>query len=414
MIGNGNRVIGGGNVVIGGGNHVNIGSGNVIGNRPAWDSGGWNRSGWGIGGSWQDQWHNHCINPRYGWYNGCWHGYWGSGWYAPLAWAAVGWGLGSWTSGWGYGTAYYNPYYAAPAATVVAPYDYSQPVVVNNYISSDSDSGGGAPPAPPPTADSQAAQIFDAGLAQFKAGDYRGALASFDAALQKSPGDPVVHEVRALTLFALGDYKPAAAALNSLLSSAPGMDWTTMSSLYGNDDDYTAQLRRLESYCRANPTDAAAEFVLAYHYLTLDAKDAAVKMLKQVVANQPQDATAKRMLDALSPAEPPAPAVAAPDVAAPANAPETDLVGTWQAKAGNVAIELTITADSQFTWKATQPGKPPTELKGDLTSTDDELDLSSKDQGSMAGKVKSGGPNQWTFTLQGEPPSSPGLTFARI
>src|SRR5262249_6800265 len=154
----------------------------------------------------------------------------------------------------------------------------------------------------------------------------------------------------ALTLFALGDYKPAAAALNSLLSSAPGMDWTTMSSLYGNTDDYQTQLRKLEQYCRSNPKDASAYFVLAYQYLVIGSKDAAVKALKVVVKNQPQDATAKRMLDALAPVAEaaPAPSATAADTA------QTDLVGGWRAKADGTTIDLSITQDSKFDWKATQ------------------------------------------------------------
>jgi tetratricopeptide (TPR) repeat protein len=324
----------------------------------------------------------------------------------------VGWGLGSLTSGWGYGTSYYNPYYSQPVAAATAPYDYSQPVVVNNYVSSDAPvDGAPAEPAPETTESQQATKLFDEGLALFKAGDYRGALAKFDAALQKLPGDPVVHEVRALTLFALGEYKPAAAALNSFLSSAPGMDWTTMSSLYGNTADYQTQLRKLEQYCKSNPKDASAYFVLAYQYLVIDSKDAAVDALKVVVKNQPKDATAKRMLDALSPAAPssaPAPAPAAE------GAPETDLVGTWRAKAGDTTIDLTIGEDSQFTWKAVQAGKPAAQLQGQLTSTSDELQLESKDQGSMAGTVKSLGPDNWQFALSGAPPADTGLSFARV
>src|SRR6185295_15998116 len=128
-------------------------------------------------------------------------------------------------------------------------------------------------PAPEQTPEAeQALNLFEGGLAQFKAGDYKTALASFDGALRKLPNDPVVHEVRALTLFALGDYKPAAAALDSLLSSAPGMDWTTMSGLYGNVDDYKAQLANLQRYCKANPNDPASHFVLAYQALVLDSK----------------------------------------------------------------------------------------------------------------------------------------------
>jgi tetratricopeptide (TPR) repeat protein len=407
----------GNKVNIGGGNNL-VGGGNVIGNRPGWDHGNWSNPGWGWGGGggWAGNWHNNCINGHHGWYNGCWGGYWGSNWYAPLAWGAVGWGLGSLTSGWGYGTGYYNPYYVQPVAAATVPYDYSQPIVVNNYVSSDGESGDATAQAVAQTPESeQALKLFDDGLAQFKSGDYRAALTNFDAALQKLPGDPVVHEVRALTLFALGEYKPAAAALNSFLSSAPGMDWTTMSSLYGNVDDYQVQLRTLEQHCKSNPNDASAYFVLAYQYLAIGSKDAAVNALEVVVKNQPKDYTAKRMLDALAPPEQLAAAAPTP-AAAPAggDAPQTDLVGNWRAKAGNTTIDLAISEDSQFAWKSTQSGKPPVELKGQLASTGNELALESKDQGSMTGSVKSLGPDKWQFALSGAPPSDPGLSFERL
>ena len=399
----------GGRPGIGDGN-INIGNNVNIGNRPGWDHGNWNNPGWGWGGGgWAGNWHNNCIRPHYGWYNGCWNGYWGSNWYAPLAWGAVGWGLGAWTTGWGYGSAYYNPYYVSGAS---APYDYSQPVVVNNYVSSDAASGDAtAQPAQESPDSEQATKLFDEGLAQFKSADYRGALAKFDAALEKLPGDPVVHEVRAVTLFALGDYKPAAAALNAFLSSAPGMDWTTMSSLYGNVDDYQSQLRKLEAFCRSNPNDASAYFVLAYQYLVIGDKDAAVSALQVVVKNQPKDATAKRMLDALAPAEKsPAPAA----TIAGQEAPQTDLVGNWRAKAGDTTIDLAIADDSHFTWKATQGGKPTAELKGQLASTSDELVLDSADQGSMAGSVKSHRAGQMAVRLERCPAIGSGTDVLRV
>jgi tetratricopeptide (TPR) repeat protein len=400
-----------------GDNNFNVGNRVNVGNRPNWDNNNWNRPDWGWGGGgWAGHWHDNCIRPHYGWYNGCWNGYWGSNWYAPLAWGAVGWGLGSLTSGWGYGTSYYNPYYAEAASV---PYDYSQPVVVNNYAPTDTTAttdASAAPPEPAPDSpEAQATKLFDAGLAQFKSGDYRGALANFDAALAKLPGDPVVHEVRAVTLFALGDYQASAAALNSFLSSAPGMDWTTMSSLYGNVDDYQAQLRKLEQFCQAHPKDAAAFFVLAYQYLVIGSKDSAVKALQVVVKNQPQDSTARRMLNALAPATatPPAPAEVA---AAPAESegPQTDLVGNWRAKAGDTTIDLAVTADSQFTWKATQKGKPPVQLSGELAAAGNELTLDSQKQGAMAGTVKSLSADRWQFVLDGAPASDPGLSFARV
>lgn len=321
-----------------------------------------------------------------------------------MAWGAVGWGLGTWTSSWGYGAAYANPYYNN---ALVTPYDYSQPVALYDYSSVNNYYEGGEGD-PPSDVEQQAQTSFDKGLAEFYDGGYSTALKLFDKALAELPGDPVVHEVRALALFAVGKYDEAAAALNSLLSSAPGMDWTTMSSLYGHPDHYSNQLRKLENYCRDHATDAASHFVLAYHYLVLGEKDDAAEELQVVVASQPQDVTAKRMLDALAPSK------AAPPAPSSSSGAQTDLVGAWQAKADGTVIDLTIDAESRFVWKATQSGKPPVELSGSLSSTEESLDLDAGQQGVMSGQVSSGGPDSWRFDLAGSPPSAPGLEFRRV
>jgi len=406
-IGNGNNIIGGGNTIIGGGNNINV-------NRPGWgvDPGFSNRPGNRWNNHWHNNWQNHCVHPRYrGWYNGCWSGgMWGNYWYAPLAFGATVWGLGAMTANYGYGVAYENPYYEPVAAPA---YNYSQPVVINNYVSSDAT--GGESQATADAQSSESAQMFDSALEAFKSGDYSSALARSDNALKQQPKDPVIHEVRALCLFALGKYQPAAATLNSLLASAPGMDWTTMSGLYGNADDYTTQLRALESHLRANPKDASASFVLAYHYLVLGETKPAIKALKMVVEQQPKDGTAKRMLDALSAsdeedaAEKPMP----PD--SPDAPPATDLVGTWTAKANKTTVELTIDEDSNFVWKASTPGQDVQEIRGTTETTAETLELTSDnpDQGIMAGKVKSGGADKFTFQFTGSPSSDPGLAFTR-
>ncbi|SFJ24710.1 tetratricopeptide repeat protein [Planctomicrobium piriforme] len=395
---------------------------NIIGNRPGWDrpGNGWNQPGWGWGGNgggWRGNWHNYGVNPRYGWYNGAWGGYWGSNWYSPLVWGGLGWGLGAYTSGWGSGYGYYNPYYASNVPSY-AVYNYTQPVAVSTYVQDDPSQSAVINSTP---------TALDQGLALFKAGDYQKAMTYFDLAIKENPGDAVAHEVRALGLFALGDYQAAAAVLNSLLTSAPGMDWTTMSGLYGNVNDYSVQLRALESYCQAHPTDAAAYFVLAYHYLVTGYKEEAANALKVVVANQPKDVTARRMLDALVPpaAQPPAQSTSPlptpsalpplPDPNAPAaNGPETDLVGTWRATAGGTTIDLTISEDSKFTWTATQSGQAPIKLTGDLVSSSDAVEFQNAEQGTMAGRVTSKGPDAWQFNLTGAPANDPGLSFARV
>jgi Flp pilus assembly protein TadD len=326
----------------------------------------------------------------------------------------------------GYGSGgYVNPYYSSIPATVVAssPYDYSQPVVVNNYVTNDgdltnsSDAQGGVGGTSSATATSASDPMVDDALNAFKAGDYAAALAGFDKALKLTPNDSVIHEVRALTLFALGRYPEAAATLNAVLAVAPGMDWTTISNVYGSVDAYTQHLRKLEDFCKSHPGDAAAHFVLAYHYIVGGHAEMAAEALKVVVAKQPGDMVAERLLEALqppTPAEAPAPAQAAatPSPAAPA-APETDLVGRWKASGGGDTVELTITAESTFTWKSAPQGKPAVELSGTIETAADAIALVSEKAGTMTGQVKSLGADAFEFSLPGAPTGTKPLRFDR-
>lgn len=435
-IGDGNNFWNSGNINSGNWNNLvnnnnNFNNFNV--NRP-WGGGGWAGGGWGYpgygggyggwgypgyGGGWGNAWHGGCVNPHYGWYNGSW----GGGWWAPFAVGAATWGLAStvanWGLGygaWGYNTSYANPYYTSiPAAVVAAsPYDYAQPVAVTTYAAPAADVVAQAPtetPAPPADTVTEAERVFDDALARFKAGDYTAALAGCDKAVRLSPQDSIVHEVRALALFALARYPEAAATLNSILASAPGMDWTTMSGLYGSVDAYTAQLRKLEEFCRTRPGDAAAHFVLAYHYLAGGHNDLAADALRVVVAKQPGDAVAKQLLAALEP--PPAEAADAESTAATPTGPETDLVGTWQATAGGDTVTLTIKEDSTFTWKAAPKGKPAVEITGTIETSRDAIAMVSEKAGTMGGKVVSKGPDAFEFSLAGGPPGAKPLVFQR-
>ena len=135
---------------------------------------------------------------------------------------------------WGVGPVFVNPHFVP----VSGGFDYSQPIVINNIVSAEATADATA------TSENEAAlQLFDDGIMLFKAGQPEAALAKFNAALKDLPGDPVLHEVKALALFALGRFRESAAVLNALLAVAPGMDWTSMSNLYGDVDEYTQQLR---------------------------------------------------------------------------------------------------------------------------------------------------------------------------
>jgi len=424
MIGGGNRPDGGNRPIIGGGNNLvnRPGGGNNfvnINNRPGWGLGDGGRPGYG---NWADHWNNRCVNSHHnGWYHGCWSGNWGNSWYVPMVAGATAWGLNALLPSWGYGYgySYSNPYYVESA---MPAYDYAQPIAVNTYdtpsadASGDSTSDQQAPAESPQT--TEAYRRFDQALAAFKKGDYSNALQLDQQAIQKSPQDPVMHEVAALCMFATGDYAGAAAILNNLLAVAPGMDWTTMSGLYGDAEDYTTQLRALEARCRKERQDAAAAFVLAYHYLVIGNSDSAVNALNHVVSLKPGDLVAKKMLAALRPpaastAEPARPDQPA-DSPPPQAGPTTDLVGRWRAERNGDRFELSIDENSQFTWKATPKGKPTVTLTGTMAAAGDAILLQSKDQGTMAAQVKSGGADQFQFIAAGSPPDDKGIVFQRI
>ena len=170
-------------------------------------------------------------------------------------------------------------------------YNYSQPI-----------STTAAPPEPPVV--DQATSAFDQAREAFKAGDYANALQLVQPALAQMPNDTTMHEFLALVLFAQGKYDQAAAPLYAVLSVGPGWDWTTLSGMYPDVETYTAQLRTLEAYVRANPNSAHARFVLAYQYLCQGHDANAIAQLKQVVKLQPGDTLSAQLV---ARSQPPAP-----------------------------------------------------------------------------------------------------------
>jgi cytochrome c-type biogenesis protein CcmH/NrfG len=99
-------------------------------------------------------------------------------------------------------------------------------------------------------------------------------------------------------LFALGDFQQAAGTIYAVLAAGPGWNWETLVSLYDNVATYTGQLRALETHVRDNPEDAAATFLLAYHYITMGHLENAVKKLEQVTRLLPDDQLSAQLLEA--------------------------------------------------------------------------------------------------------------------
>jgi len=270
-----------------------------------WNNGNWNGNNW-HGNNWNySGWNRPYVYGRpYFWnyYRPWYHGNWG-GWYArPYFWGgfATGYALGA-VADW----AYVNPYYVDPAYGVSEiVYDYSQPLPppvadvgqVTEYAPAQT-------PAPdnltPGLSQQQALRLFDTARTSFQAGDYATAQATAEQAIRLQPGDAVLHEFRGLTLFAQGKYADAAATLYPVLAAGPGWDWQTLKVLYPDNVTYRLQFDALAAYVAANPQDASGHFLLAYHDLVLDDRDAATRELQAVVTLKPDDKVAAGLLDAI-------------------------------------------------------------------------------------------------------------------
>jgi tetratricopeptide (TPR) repeat protein len=243
------------------------------------------------------------------------------------------------------------------------------------------------------------------------------------------PNDAALHEFRGLVLFALHRYEDAAAPLYAVLSVGPGWDWQTLVGLYPNVSVYTEQLRALENYCNLNTRSASARFVLAYLYLTQGNTDVAVDQLKRVVALQPKDAIAARLVQQFDktsaptgvgvagqpPAQPPAPGLAPTVHAVPSNAPvkEGHLEGTWTAQPDQeTTITLSFLDQGRFTWKVTHKGQDRL-IQGKLTSGNGLLTLAQEQGAPMVGNITWGDETHFTFKVPAAGPDDQGLSFTK-
>lgn len=350
----------------------------------------------------------------------------------PYFWGMGGWGLGSLIYGSGY-LGYSNPYYTNDFVYAGTGYNYSQPIpvsynpatVVNSTVVGSLDRE----------------DALDSAVGAFRLHDYDGALNTVSNAISQQPDDAVLHEFRALILFAKGDYQQAAATLHSVLAVGPGWDWATMSHLYSDISVYTAQLRALESVVRQNPQDAAARFVLAYHYLTGGYSDAAARQWKQVVSLVPNDQVAAAMLrmaseqpatgtgqtgtdpsslQALPTPQPPTTDSTYSDLPSPsireAVAPVdvATILGTWTAsRPDGSSFELRIADDNTFTWSFRPKGQAPQSFSGTYKLDGNVIALERTGGGSLVAEITGNDGSHFNFRMVGAPKEDPGLDFAQ-
>ena len=364
----------------------------------------------------REDWQNWANN-----YHGDWHhgynngGWWNHMWDQHPGWMAFGmttWGVNRMAYGfglWGYS----NPYYVAPAATSVV-YNYSQPII-QAPAGGDPNQAAAAPAAPPETAMS----AFDQARTEFYNGNYPNALVQINQATKEMPTDAVVHEFRALVLFAMGQFNEAAATIHPVLAVGPGWDWATLVGLYPSVDVYTQQLRQLEEYSKTNPKAADAFFLLGYHYLTCDHKEAAHKSFARAASLQPADAVAAQyaQLTDEAPAQTPAGAPTpepppAADIPADKLISPKDVVGKWKSSASNgTSFTLELTDQGAFTWSFTQ-GKSTQSVKGAYALDQNKLAMEPDTGGTMLADLSKKGAG-FHFVMEGSPANDPGLDFVK-
>jgi tetratricopeptide (TPR) repeat protein len=317
------------------------------------------------------------------------YGYGYSGYTNPYAMAGMG------AAGVGQPVAQGQPA-GAPSA-----YDYSQPLNT-------------AAAAPAPNAADPATSAFDQARQAFRSNDYASALQLDQQALGQVPNDATMHEFLGLVLFAQGKFEQAASPLYAVLSVGPGWNWTTLIGNYDDANQYTEQIRGLETFVKANPTSAPAQFVLAYHYIAQGHGDAAAGRLKQVVALQPADTLSAQLLAKLQPATPGAAEPPALSQAPPFDA--SKLTGDWAGQGSqNSKVALSIKDGGAYTWNVTSPGKPAIVIAGAATVADGLLTLADKSSkmGPLTGQVAWRDDSHFNFKVMGAPPDDPGITFAR-
>ncbi|HEV8004211.1 MAG TPA: hypothetical protein VGP63_30380 [Planctomycetaceae bacterium] len=138
----------------------------------------------------------------------------------------------------------------------------------------------------------------------FHARNYPATLRRLDRALARDPGDRDLLQLRSLTQLALGDFKSAYADAVVVLAQDDVWDWSTLRSLYHSADEYTALYRSLEDRVIAHPNALDLRILLGYHNLVLGHRDAASRHFERVLALDPSNEVARRMVAAEQPPQP--------------------------------------------------------------------------------------------------------------
>jgi len=137
--------------------------------------------------------------------------------------------------------------------------------------------------------------------AAFRNGNYDEAVRLANHAAIEMPRNGRVFLFMGQALFAMGQYGPAAGAIHQGMALLDPSEWGSVvrnfRNYYGNANDYTEQLRKLERFVADKPDAAYAHFLVGYHYGYLGYPEQARNELNQAVALESRDELAGKLLE---------------------------------------------------------------------------------------------------------------------
>ncbi len=143
----------------------------------------------------------------------------------------------------------------------------------------------------------------------FRQGNYRESLECISQIPVTAEKYPLAKLLESHAQFATGDFDGAAATLQFALESLPVQKWGLVLRSFGDYfphvGQYTQQLRALEAEVTRNPRSPDGRFLLAYHYGYLGHRAEAIAELRQVLMLLPENVIAQTLLGIFAPQQKP-------------------------------------------------------------------------------------------------------------
>ncbi len=150
-----------------------------------------------------------------------------------------------------------------------------------------------------PSAQTQVDALFDAGVKDFEASDYRDAATQFGEAMEMSPDDMILPYAYAQALFASGQYAQAAEVLRGALANVSPSDEGVFypRGLYPDDDTLFEQIEDLLDEVEDYGFDADMQLLLGYNLLGVGETDYARAPLERAAQDSRNARAAKVLLN---------------------------------------------------------------------------------------------------------------------